>query len=461
MGGRASMLLVLGFCLIFMTMGTNFNKMTVKSIEGYGNYFNASMAYYIAVTGANMAANQIFVDKTWGAGYSNLSFNGGYLNVYINNTIAGTSGKVEICHIPPGNAGARHTLWIDASALSAHLAHGDYLGQCDSAVSSHQQTATIISEGTYSGVTKTIVVELRPSSYAKYGNYYSASSVSLGTGDTLSGPFHTNGTLYTNGTPVFWGKVTAKIGVVKSGSPADPKFYGGFESGINMPNNFDTTGLRNTASKIFRDTTGSGKPVDVRLYFNADGTVTSSFRIANGAFTTPKTMPLSSLAPNGLIYVEKGNIFTKGTLKGKVTLVTTQKNNAQYGKVYFEDNLKYSSNPVSNPSSTDMLGIVAESDIRIQDNATTEGKDIYTQGSMYSINGTVGPESGLVNQSYLGKWYILGGIIATNTMATATYSGSVPVKGLRLVHTYDTRFLNNVPPFFPNTNNFEIVSWYE
>jgi hypothetical protein len=41
------------------------------------------------------------------------------------------ANKVKICHFPPGNPGNRHTITIDASALSAHRAHGDTLGECD------------------------------------------------------------------------------------------------------------------------------------------------------------------------------------------------------------------------------------------------------------------------------------------------------------------------------------------
>lgn len=39
--------------------------------------------------------------------------------------------QVTICHVPPGNAGARHTLTISKSALKAHLDHGDFEGSCD------------------------------------------------------------------------------------------------------------------------------------------------------------------------------------------------------------------------------------------------------------------------------------------------------------------------------------------
>ena len=40
--------------------------------------------------------------------------------------------EVEICHVPPGNPGNAHTIWVDPSSVSAHLNnHDDYLGSCD------------------------------------------------------------------------------------------------------------------------------------------------------------------------------------------------------------------------------------------------------------------------------------------------------------------------------------------
>jgi hypothetical protein len=40
------------------------------------------------------------------------------------------SDKVIICHRPPGNPDNAHTLTVGASAVPAHLAHGDTLGPC-------------------------------------------------------------------------------------------------------------------------------------------------------------------------------------------------------------------------------------------------------------------------------------------------------------------------------------------
>ena len=39
-------------------------------------------------------------------------------------------GKVEICHLPPGNPDNAHTIEVDRSALPAHLEHRDYEGEC-------------------------------------------------------------------------------------------------------------------------------------------------------------------------------------------------------------------------------------------------------------------------------------------------------------------------------------------
>jgi EF hand domain-containing protein len=39
-------------------------------------------------------------------------------------------GKITICHIPPGNRSARHTISVSESAWAAHKGHGDQRGAC-------------------------------------------------------------------------------------------------------------------------------------------------------------------------------------------------------------------------------------------------------------------------------------------------------------------------------------------
>lgn len=458
MGGKAALLLVLGFSIIFLVFGQNFLGISNRSIENVSKYYNDTQAYNIANAGANMAANAIFMDKYWDAGFTNLSFAGGTINVYVSNPLTNTSGKVWICHKPPGNPAAQKSLFIPSTAAASHMAHGDTYGQCGSEVVDNT-IATIVSEGTFNNVTKTIIVQLRPSNFAKFGNYYSSISAMPATGDTFHGPFHVNGTLSTYGTPVFLGKVSSKLGL--SASAGQPVFNAGYQSGVDLPLQFDTTGLRTLAgSAVFRGTVSKG--INVRLYFNNDGTVTYQSQLeGSSTWSTSVTTPISTFAPNGVIYVEKGNIYTKGIVDGNVTIVATKAGRSGFGNVYQENDLRYKDNPRTNPNSNDMLGIIAEENIRIKDNSDTRGKNIYTEASMFAMNGNIGPEDGLVTQNFLGSWYILGGLIAKTTRVTATYSGSTPVKGLKFNHRYDERFYTITPPAFPNTRNYEVVSWYE
>ncbi len=64
--------------------------------------------------------------KTWGAPltWGNSGCSGNY-------TLNG-NGKVDICHIPPGNSNNTQNLSVNVSAVQAHLAHGDSLGTCSS-----------------------------------------------------------------------------------------------------------------------------------------------------------------------------------------------------------------------------------------------------------------------------------------------------------------------------------------
>lgn len=48
----------------------------------------------------------------------------------VGNVFAGQGDKVEMCHVPPGDPDNAHVISINAAAVDAHLAHGDFLGAC-------------------------------------------------------------------------------------------------------------------------------------------------------------------------------------------------------------------------------------------------------------------------------------------------------------------------------------------
>lgn len=462
MGGKAAILLVLGFSLIFLVLGRNFLNLTTRAVDNQLIYYNDAQAYNIAVSGANMAANQIFMDKYWAEGYTDLTIGYGIVNVMVSNNTAGTSGKTIICHKPGSNA--QKTMSVASASLGGHLGHGDYPGVCAGDPGYDQSVATIVSEGTFNGVTKTVIVDLRPSSFAKFGNYYSSiASAVPATGNVFDGPFHVEGNLSVYGSPQFNGKATASGSLVQTATSGAPIFSGGFQSGVSVPLQFDTTGLRASADKIFKGTSTLG--VDVQIEFLNERISYSTKLQGSSTWSSTTTENISTTAPNGKIYVDGGNVYIKGALDGKVTISATTNGKSGYGNIYqTTDFLGYKKDPTKFTGETSMLGLIAEQNIRIQSNSNTLGKNITTQASMFAMNGNIGPDDNLATgQSVLREWNILGGLIAKDIRVTANYNSSttLPINGLRFRHVYDKRFLTEVPPGFPGTGGFEIVGWYE
>jgi len=470
MGGKAAIFMVLGFSMIFLVFGQNYNNLTNSAIDNFTNYYVRTKAHNIAVSGANMAANEVFMNKTWDTGFSNVTIDGGKLNVYVSNPLTG-SGKVTICHTPPGNPTAKHELIIPSGSVASHLAHGDYMGACSGSPVDYEKI-TIISEGTFQGRTDVVEVELRPSTFSKFG--YFADQWGAGylvTGDTVSGPFHTNQTLRTLGSPVFMGKVTAKglraVGNRWGFGKADPKFYGGIDTPVNVPFNLDISKMETAASnsgRIFADNVNN-KAQDLRLVFHDDKTVDWSVKRSNkSTWSTPVTALLDTLAPNGVIWNKAGNLYVSGKVNGKYTIGTAKSGN-KYGNVYIEDDVKYREPPILflpngktaiNPAVHDMLGIVAAKQVVIKDNAANRN-NVEIDASLFNYDGGITVENINPYSPNMGTLKIYGGLIEKAAQTTGYTNGA----GYNEIIRYDARFMTQVPPFFPTTSQYEIVSWYE
>ena len=83
MGGKVSLLLVLGFSAIFAMMGRDLLNFSNEASENFYNYYTGTKAHNIAVSGANMAANKLFLNKAWTAGFANLSIDDGMMHVNV------------------------------------------------------------------------------------------------------------------------------------------------------------------------------------------------------------------------------------------------------------------------------------------------------------------------------------------------------------------------------------------
>ena len=81
MGGKAALLLVLSFSIVFLILGYRFGWLSTESVKNLSSYYIETKAHNIAVSGANLAANAIFVDHSWNVGYDDLEYNGAEIDV--------------------------------------------------------------------------------------------------------------------------------------------------------------------------------------------------------------------------------------------------------------------------------------------------------------------------------------------------------------------------------------------
>ena len=189
--GKMSLYLVVGFSIIYMIMGNNSSRMSTQTVENMADYNAKTVAHNLAVSAANLACNEIFLDDTWDKGIATTSFLGGELNASV------------------------------------------------SVLDKVKNLRKLTTTGKYGGVTSTVEVIFQPSKFSKFA-YYSMSeggTIWWTGSDTVWGPFHTQDYMRVYQHPVFYGKATTKKSLVyyTNKSQDEPRFFGGFEKGVDLP----------------------------------------------------------------------------------------------------------------------------------------------------------------------------------------------------------------------------------
>jgi hypothetical protein len=400
--GKVAFILVLGFSALFLVMGYNANSVASRSVQNMADYHAKTVAYNIAVTAANLAANEIFLDDDWNSGFSDRDFDGGYLNA-------------DVVVLDPIT-----------------------------------KTIKLTASGTYRGITKSVEVIFKPSSFSKFA-YFSTNdpgNLYWSNNDTIWGPFHSQGKINSYRHPVFHGKATTKIGVHNYQSEAldAPRFYGGFESGVSL--DFPSSGITD-----LKDMAASGG-----YLFTGQDTVYITFagdslKYRFAANDPDSTVLAQSFAPNGVIVGEDATVRLKGTVKGQYTVGTTGV--PPKGYIYLDDDIVYYNDPRIDPSSTDILGIVSKNDVKITDNLANSS-DINVHASIYAEKGGFGAGWSSFTQSN-GFINLYGGIQNKTRVQIGVFGG----KGFSRRYKYDDRLMLMSPPGYPGTGNLEIVSWLE
>ncbi|MBF0618700.1 MAG: hypothetical protein HQL19_00875 [Candidatus Omnitrophica bacterium] len=298
---------------------------------------------------------------------------------------------------------------------------------------------TLTSVGTYNGVSKTLILKVQQSALSTYA-YFSNTEINptFGrlwwiTGMTTVGPVRTNGQLNLWGKPIFDGPVTQSNPTINYWNGADnsPDFVDGVI--------YDPATLALPAAmlnNISAEASSSGLILsgDSAIVFHSDGTMNVT-NAANGWSNHSMWIP-----SNGVIYVQNGTPTVEGTIKGRVTV-------ASEGDIYVSGNLMYDKDPRTDPTSTDLLGLVAKNNVTVT--AQSAPTNLELDAVIVAINGAF-----QVDQWWLGgkgNMVQYGSLINNYCGPTGIFdpSSGTLYGGYNQLQYYDSRLKTIIPPGFP------------
>ena len=358
---------------------------------------------------------------------------------------------------PPGGTGP-----FDPLGGSQGLGSGGYtitIDPDDNNPSTSLKRYKIISSGfvgnvTDPEVTRQLLSEVRLDSYARYAYFTDDEHfrwygwripVWFITGDLLEGPTQTNSHLHISGDPVFAGLVRTAddfITYMHGGPPADnPDFQEGIELGV------EPVRMPSKALELRSVTAQEGLKLNgpTSIVLQSDGTM----NVTNSQEGwVDENMPLPE---NGALFVNAGNLTISGTLNGQLTVGTNR-------NIIIPDNLVYNNDPRIDPSSTDMLGVIAERDVIIDQDAPY---DLEINVSLMALGNSFLVERWW--EGLKGTLTLYGGVIQDYRGPVGTFNSDTNTKisGYTKDYHYDPRLASTSPPYYPTTKDYIFISWKE
>jgi len=152
-----------------------------------------------------------------------------------------------------------------------------------------------------------------------------------------------------------------------------------------------------------------------------------------------------ALAPNGAIYAAGPlKVFGPGPVNTQTGGVSIGSGN----KIFLENPFVYADDPLSNPSSDDLLALIAWDDIVFNNQIVA---DWEMQCVLMSINGSMTA----TNMNKNGDFNYLGSVYQ-NVRGNAKMFQSFEKN-----YYHDIRLNNMTPPFYPGANDLHLIAWWE
>ncbi len=162
-----------------------------------------------------------------------------------------------------------------------------------------------------------------------------------------------------------------------------------------------------------------------------------------------------SIPANGLIFAED-DVWVDGIVNGRATLIAARlpDNPNQRKSIIINDNLEYLARDGNN-----VLGLIAQQDIKVPKHAPT---NLTIDAILLAQNGRCFRNYYLLHK--IGNNIEIYGSIITNKLWTWSWVNNfnTVIDGyLNTTSIYDSNVIFSPPPFFPNTGEYDFISWEE
>lgn len=441
MGGKAALILVMGFGVIFGYIGFRLNELESRAMDNTANYFEITSSHNFAVSGANIGLATLYQDTLlW-------------------NLPMGSSHFLAVQFFEP-NPGP--------------FGRGYYMSELNIVNPETMRVSTFSAMYPYR-----LEDYDRVEIYLKNLGYWDILGVMVGfpgsddtwiTLDSMWGRAYFNGNILVYGTPVYNNKVsTAKAFVPMPGIGTNQAiFKDGYETGVSevpLPQVSDSAD-----TFPFADTTLPG-PVSILFRRRSPADNDGEMLIWSGLhnFSGGPSINIDyNLLPRKVVLVD-GDVSVQGVIDGRVTI-------AARGRITIDDNLTYALDPRVNILSNDMLGLVALGDIEVYAPPSVLPSiiDRNVQAVMASLGGMITTNYTDIPANWTGVFRNFGAVISRSRTSLANYKvAKVPppayiIKGWYRRFRWDPRLgapWYMRPPSFPIPEDLkkklQIYSWWE
>ncbi len=475
--GKSLLFLVGGLTIITGYMQVQNNERMQTLPEVTTAYYEEQQARNIAKSLIDNAIENMKADNNWtdslkltevmNAG-SMVTRDNNKLKTVVKGLLGGISQEVEgiVQDLEPDLIEQKLTENRVSGALKSYTQSSSNKPANNSVGTWDEYKVLLVSTSSYDGVEITTEVLMQRDSFSKYSYMTDSELSSSGSNiwfmgsDNIYGPIHTNGTFRMSGAPSFYGLITSPNNwIAHSTNGANPNFYGG--ENFNAPDKSSPSSYELNKLAAAAASGGLQFEADLEINFNVDGDVgyadireitTSScgWGCTTTNYSDWEEYDLSSF--NGIISTS-GSVKVEGTVKGAVTVHSED-------RIEIMSDIVYNTSPLVDSSSTDILGLVSEGDVRVDRYAHSASgtQDLTIHASIMALDTSFEVEN-YSSGSPRGTLNLLGGLIQRNRGPVGTFSGSSIVSGYSKNYQYDGRLKGSIPPSFPRESVFSIVYW--